>query len=529
MVAMATPWRHPKTGVYYLRKSVPEDVRNIIGKREIKVSLGTKNPKEAKQLFLTELSVAESLINNARSGQVYVSSKQASAYAGVWLKKALDEDEVNREQGMLPLDEREENDSPYDLTLDHIADAASEGKGYAFVRNDIKGTLESYGIAVADDYIQGHEELIARFLEAKHKFYRVLQERASGQWRKIDLDYPSLPDRPRTPPKVIKGTTFETLWDAWEQETTTVQKTRDEYQKVLSEFEKVNGRVAIEAISKDHIRAYKTKLVESKKLKPSSMNKKLSALKSLLGYAEANGYIDSNPAHGFKVTENVSKIDSRHLFSSHELKGLFSTPIYTEGYRPAAGKGETAYWFPLLALYTGARREELGVLSCSSVREFEGVHYIEILGARKGNQKVKRSMERIVPIHSDLIKLGFLDYVGSVQKNTETPLFPDLSKANKYGQLTTNWSKWWVRYHRSLGIISGSKKVFHSFRHTFVQACREANIPSEQRMALVGHNKKDVSFTYGGWTSPSGVVYPFSPESLSQEILKLKIILPIIQ
>ncbi|MEC7029665.1 MAG: DUF6538 domain-containing protein, partial [Pseudomonadota bacterium] len=163
MVAMATPWRHPKTGVYYLRKSVPEDVRNIIGKREIKVSLGTKNPKEAKQLFLTELSVAESLINNARSGQVYVSSKQASAYAGVWLKRALDEDEANREQGVLPLEEREENDSPYDLTLDHIADAASESKGYAFVRNDIKDTLESYGIAVANDYIQGHEELIARF------------------------------------------------------------------------------------------------------------------------------------------------------------------------------------------------------------------------------------------------------------------------------------------------------------------------------------------------------------------------------
>ena len=33
-LAMARPWKHPKTGVYWLRKRVPDDLQTGIGKRE---------------------------------------------------------------------------------------------------------------------------------------------------------------------------------------------------------------------------------------------------------------------------------------------------------------------------------------------------------------------------------------------------------------------------------------------------------------------------------------------------------------
>lgn len=43
-LSMSRPWKHPKTGIYWLRRGVPDDLRPIIGKREIKLSLKTKTP-----------------------------------------------------------------------------------------------------------------------------------------------------------------------------------------------------------------------------------------------------------------------------------------------------------------------------------------------------------------------------------------------------------------------------------------------------------------------------------------------------
>lgn len=44
-----------------------------------------------------------------------------------------------------------------------------------------------------------------------------------------------------------------------------------------------------------------------------------------------------------------------------------------------------------------------------------------------------------------------------------------------------------------------SKKTFHSFRHTFVDACREAGISEEVFKELVGHGG-GVTSRYGGYS-----------------------------
>jgi Domain of unknown function (DUF6538) len=40
-LAMSPPWKHPSSGVFWLRKGVPEDLRKLVGKREEKRSLQT--------------------------------------------------------------------------------------------------------------------------------------------------------------------------------------------------------------------------------------------------------------------------------------------------------------------------------------------------------------------------------------------------------------------------------------------------------------------------------------------------------
>ncbi len=53
---MARPWKHPKIGIYWLRKRVPEDLIPVLGKREEKRNLKTRNAAEAKRLHVEALT-----------------------------------------------------------------------------------------------------------------------------------------------------------------------------------------------------------------------------------------------------------------------------------------------------------------------------------------------------------------------------------------------------------------------------------------------------------------------------------------
>jgi hypothetical protein len=45
---MSRPFKHPTTQFYYYRRAVPDDLRQLVGKREEKHSLGTKDPEDAR-------------------------------------------------------------------------------------------------------------------------------------------------------------------------------------------------------------------------------------------------------------------------------------------------------------------------------------------------------------------------------------------------------------------------------------------------------------------------------------------------
>jgi Domain of unknown function (DUF6538) len=76
-LAMARPWKHPKTGIYWLRKRVPNDLRALLGKREEKASLGTREPDEAKLLHVQALAELEQRWANLRAPPKPISEREA--------------------------------------------------------------------------------------------------------------------------------------------------------------------------------------------------------------------------------------------------------------------------------------------------------------------------------------------------------------------------------------------------------------------------------------------------------------------
>lgn len=79
MALIAQPFRHPDSGIYYLRRRVPDDLRQIIGKTEIRRSLNTRHHQQAKTAFALAYAESERLFNDARQGLYDDPSKQEVA------------------------------------------------------------------------------------------------------------------------------------------------------------------------------------------------------------------------------------------------------------------------------------------------------------------------------------------------------------------------------------------------------------------------------------------------------------------
>ena len=74
-----------------------------------------------------------------------------------------------------------------------------------------------------------------------------------------------------------------------------------------------------------------------------------------------------------------------------------------------------ARWAALLGLYTGARASEVGQLLTVDVAAVDGVPAIRITDDGEDQKLKTEASNRVVPIHADLLALGFLDYVDSLR------------------------------------------------------------------------------------------------------------------
>lgn len=92
---------------------------------------------------------------------------------------------------------------------------------------------------------------------------------------------------------------------------------------------------------------------------------------------------------------------------------------------------------------------------------------------------------RRVPVHSDLERLGFLQYVRSVSRKKKGLLFPNLEKgSNGYGDAVGRWFARLLRHHLQ---ITGRAYVLHSLRHTVITRLSGAGVPENLSEMLVGH------------------------------------------
>jgi integrase len=148
----------------------------------------------------------------------------------------------------------------------------------------------------------------------------------------------------------------------------------------------------------------------------------------------------------------------------------------------------------LIALFSGMRMNEICQLDTTDVRHIDGVDCFLISHRSTNGSDDKRvktaNSERFVPVHPRLTELGLMDFIASRRSGSQRKLFSELPLSTT-GYYSDPFSKWFKRFVEKTG-ANRPKTCFHSFRHNFRDALREARIDHDIALAL------------GGWASGSG-------------------------
>ncbi len=248
------------------------------------------------------------------------------------------------------------------------------------------------------------------------------------------------------------------------------------------------------------------------KLSYTTQDKYFTMIRSFLKWAVDEELIPEMPGRNVKLIKNPKSDsrDKRDPYSIAQLEKIFSSPLYTGSKSPSrraeAGNFKTQdayYWIPLVALFSGMRLGEIVQLNTNDLKFENDVWFFDIAPDEAGEKIIKTTSSiRKVPVHHQLIKLGLIEYYLQKRAAKKPRIFHEI-KRSASGGYSDSFSKWWSRYMTSTNIRT-VKTTFHSFRHTFVDALREANVHEDVRRSLTGHiagNSNDAHSNYGHGTS----------------------------
>lgn len=189
-------------------------------------------------------------------------------------------------------------------------------------------------------------------------------------------------------------------------------------------------------------------------------------------------------------------------YSPEEIERLFSRPMFAgmggaslgSGYREETGDEmiwDGKFWMPILALWHGFRAAEIGGCALNDIKQVHGQWMFDLQ-----NRDLKNAQSRrIVPLHSAMIDLGFLDYIDDQKRLGERWLFPEFDH-DRGKDVIKQYGKWFGLWRRR-DAEANEMRNFHSFRHTFIGRCRELELPLEHRNQITGH-AKTIPESYGG-------------------------------
>ena len=554
MVKSKTPFMVLRYHVWHFRITVPEDLRLHFGKREITQALGKDrkvSQDRAHQLAAHWRSEFRAVRKKLEESHSFDAPSLVPEEDLVQLAHRFMEDEYEAAFQWLR-DDPDRDFEEADWTIDTALSSYRE-----FIKHgDVSGELDSTTVRLiaqqnlpvpegSSDFRQLRRKVarakVQAWVVALGKRFPERPESKHDFWDDLTDGLPMTggTQRPfKGRARSLRGgkssRSFMEVYKAWvsEKGAKWSSTTEANYATGADLFVKVCGDLPVTEIEKRHVRKVRDiadnlpkpwrtdeamkqrkpedlaadETITGPRISEETVNRYLNVVRGALKFAVEEEEIEANPAEGVRSQQETTDERSREPWSVEQLNALFKAEEFQKPKKDWTHK----QWLPLVALFSGARQSELVKLRTEDIREIGGVLCIDIVD-RGGRERLKnKASARPVPVHSQLVKLGFKKYVERVKERGEERLWPEYSVPAKgaYGKV---YSQEFARMRQRCGVDGVD---FHGIRHTVRDALREAGVPVDRAEAL------------GGWSASAGTssIYGrgFTTKALQKEIAKVR-------
>jgi integrase len=223
-----------------------------------------------------------------------------------------------------------------------------------------------------------------------------------------------------------------------------------------------------------------------------TLNKYVTALGIVWDYAsKRDGFNGANPWEGQLRPTTARRGNAetgKRGFSPPELRTLLAV---APNPKPVVHDiASTLPWLALIGAFSGMRLNETTGLDVEDVKRTADIWYFDLTQAKS------EAGVRVVPIHSQLVDAGFLDYIEHVGKGS---LWPGLRPGGLDGKRGIYASKRFTVFRRALKLVdidpsTGRDRLdYHSLRRSAVTALKRAGIPEADISELVGHEHPHIT------------------------------------
>jgi len=492
-----------RSGIWYFQRGVPGELQNEIGKKVWAESLNTRDREQAERLVLEHIVKSDKEIERLKN--------RATAQDRVATLPISERREIEEAGGIDAfLSEIESNLVQHAFISAGQPSHVSDAIGASSLENAVPGdrTDREYNrLETAQARAQLDE--VRRIINEKSRVLSKLGLRLDGAERIARADQPGL---------------HEVRQDR-ASKSNLPEQTERMYRYAIRRFIELHGDLPVVELNREHLAQFSAKVgelphttrrdimdlpfveaVEKGKregidtIADATRKKHVAALKTMMAHALNEGIVTDDPFAGYRMIKPrqsaARQSDARVLpFSPDDLNTLISAME-----KRGLSASDDEYWIPFVALYQGTRQEETCQLETADIIKIDGIDCMKITDAGQGDKKVKnRSSVRTIPIHPKLVKMGFLKHV---RRSDNHRIFPTL-KPDSRGRLGGPYGKRFSRLLRKNAGITDNRKRFHSFRHTWTDAARNAGVDAEIRMRLAGREFRETGSEAGYGTGHS--------------------------
>lgn len=520
-----------KTGIYQYRRRIPTVLQPVLNMKFFYRSLGTTRKPEANRLAAEAGREFERLIGEAREkvttqkgSRTLISTQKliiepTRAFEAIeqWSELETGKNALEIANGLQSDDESTRVERS-DLIV--ALRACDTFRGFGSVPDfdrHLMAALASRGVSIQADHP------VLRVLRPSFRDAWLRVEEALDKMRRgsgVDWDWSNvsqsqtkiLSEISRPGSSTFNPTLSETvvLWstaDDVKGAKKPAKRTIQEAKRGQKLFIDLHGDLPVREITGVHAFALRNLLARgnngtAEAVQARTINKMLNLLSGVMKVAKQRGaFVDmqwSNPFAMAKMNEDPSAAEPYEPFSSEDLNKLLASPVFAGNIRPVRGRGETAKFAPLIALFSGARRGEVLQLFVRDVFvDPEANVWCFRFDEDDGKTLKTSSSFRITPVHPILIDLGLVAFVQQRAKEVglDVSLWPGFENRAKLQTKMNRWGQWFNAY-LAKEVVNEPDKKFHSFRGTFKRFARDV-LNEDVIDRLVGHAHTSVGSQYG--------------------------------